>query len=256
MRTLSEAFWKATVLLVLMGAGAANAVEIKVLCANGMRDAMEEIGPKFARTTTHKLAIEFGTIGAILQRIEAGEKADVIIIPPVGTKRLLENGKGLANTDVVIAHSGIGVAIRNGTPKPDISTPESFRQALLDAKSVTYLDPSAGGTTGPHFLKVIERLGIADEIRAKAVLHRSGREAAQLVAEGKAEIGINLAQELLPNPEVQVIGPLPGALQLKLSFATVVLSGTYELDASKELIAFLRTRGVAEVIKSKGMEPN
>ena len=256
MRTLSEAFWRATVLLVLIGAGAANAAEIKVLSANGMRDVMEEVGPKFARTTNHKLAIEFGTIGVILQRIEAGEKADVVIIPPVGTNRLLGNGRGLANTDVVIAHSGIGVAIRKGVPKPDISTPESFRQVLLSAKSVTYLDPSAGGTTGPHFLKVIERLGIADEIKAKAVLHRSGREAAQLVAEGKAEIGINLAQELLPNSEIQVIGPLPGDLQLTLSFAVIVLSGTHEPDASKALIAFLRTPEVAELIKSKGMEPN
>lgn len=249
-------FRKATVLLVLMAAGAANAAEIKVLSANGMRDVMEEVGPKFARTTNHKVAIEFGTIGVILQRIDSGERADVIIIPPVGTKRLLESGKGLANTEVVIAHSGIGVAVRKGAQKPDISTPELFRQALLDAKSVTYLDPAAGGTTGPHFLKVIERLGIADNVKAKAVLHRSGREAAQLVADGKAEIGINLAQELLPNPEVQVIGPLPGDLQLKLSFATVVLSGTRDLNASKELIAFLRTPEVAEVIKSKGMEPN
>lgn len=249
-------FRKVSVLLVLMAAGAANAAEIKVLSANGMRDVMEEVGPKFARTTNHKVAIEFGTIGVILQRIDSGERADVIIIPPVGTKRLLESGKGLANTEVVIAHSGIGVAVRKGAQKPDISTPELFRQALLDAKSVTYLDPAAGGTTGPHFLKVIERLGIADNVKAKAVLHRSGREAAQLVADGKAEIGINLAQELLPNPEVQVIGPLPGDLQLKLSFATVVLSGTRDLDASKELIAFLRTPEVAEVIKSKGMEPN
>jgi molybdate transport system substrate-binding protein len=256
MKTLSETFREAAVLLVLMGAGAANAAEIKVLSANGMRDVMEEIGPKFARTTNHKLAIEFGTIGVILQRIDAGERADAVIIPSIGTKRLLENGKALANTEVVIAHSGIGVAIRKGVPKPDISTPELFRQVLLDAKSVTYLDPSAGGTTGPHFLKVIERLGIADEIKAKAVLHGSGREAAQLVAEGKAEIGINLAQELLPNSEIQVIGPLPGDLQLRLSFAAVILSGTHELDASKALIAFLQTPEVTELIKSKGMEPN
>jgi len=239
-----------------MGAGAANAAEIKVLCANGMRDVMEEVGPKFARTTNHQLASEFGTIGVILQRIDAGESADVIIIPPVGTNRLLANGKGLANTDVLLAHSGIGVAIRKGVPKPDISTPELFRQVLLGAKSVTYLDPAAGGTTGPHFLKIIERLGIADEIKAKAVLHRNGREAAQLVAEGKAEIGINLVQELLPNSEIQVIGPLPGDLQLRLSFAAVILSGTHELDASKALITFLRTPEVAELIKSKGMEPN
>jgi molybdate transport system substrate-binding protein len=106
-----------------MGAGAANGAEIKVLCANGMRDVMEEVGPKFARTTSDKLTIEFGTIGVILQRIDAGESADVIIIPPVGTNRLLANGKGLANTDVVIAHSGIGVAIRKGVSSPDISTP-------------------------------------------------------------------------------------------------------------------------------------
>jgi molybdate transport system substrate-binding protein len=243
MRTLSKAFLIATALLILMGAEAANAVEVKVLCANGMRDVMEEVGPMFARATNNNLATEFGTIGVILQRIDAGEKADVVIIPPIGTNRLLASGKGLANTDVVIAHSGIGVAIRRDAPRPDISTPESFRQVLLNAKSITYLDPSAGGTTGPHFLKVIERLGIANEIKAKAVLHRSGREAAQLVAEGKAEIGINLAQELLPNSEVQVIGPLPGDLQLRLSFSAVILSESHERDASKALIAFLRNAG-------------
>lgn len=256
MRTLREAFRRAAVLFVLMGAGAASAAEIKVLSANGMRDVMEEVGPKFARSTNHKLTIEFGTIGVLLQRIDAGEMADVIIIPPVGTNRLLGNGKAIANTDAVIAHAGIGVAIRKGVPKPDISTPELFRQVLLNAKSVTYLAPSAGGTTGPHFLKVIERLGIADEIKAKAVLHQDGRDAARLVAEGKAEIGINLVQELLPNSEIQVIGPLPGDLQLTLSFAAVILSGTHEPDASKALIAFLRTPEVATLIKSKGMEPN
>ena len=155
----------------------------------------------------------------------------------------------------MIAHSGIGVAIWKGVPRPDISTPELFRQVLLSAKSVAYLDPSAGGTTGPHFLKVIERLGIADEIKAKAVLHRSGRAAAQLVAEGKAEIGINLVQEILPNTEVQVIGPLPGDLQLRLSFAAVILSGTHELDASKALIAFLRTSEVVNSLRAREWSP-
>jgi molybdate transport system substrate-binding protein len=256
MTIVSTAFRSAVALFLLIGAEAANAAEIKVLCANGMRDVMEEIGPKFARRTNHTLATQFGTIGVILQRIAAGQNADVVILPPVGTNHLLENGKAIANTDVVVAHSGIGVAIRKDATKPDISTPEMFRQALLDAKSVTYLDPSAGGTTGPHFLKVIERLGIADNVKAKAVLHRDGREAAQLVADGKAEIGINLAQELLSNPKIQVIGPLPGDLQLRLSFAAIVLSGTQELDASKALIAYLRTPEAAEVIKMKGMEPN
>jgi molybdate transport system substrate-binding protein len=125
----------------------------------------------------------------------------------------------------VLARAGIGVIVRKGARKPDISTPEALKRALLVAKSITYLDPAAGGTSGVHFAKVLDRLGIATEMKPKTVLHPNTRAADALVANGEAEIGINLIQELMPLPGIDLVGPLPGDLQNTLIFTAVIVIG-------------------------------
>jgi molybdate transport system substrate-binding protein len=245
----------AAVLAAALSPAFGEAAEIKVLSANGMREVMEDLGPKFERATGHKLTILFGTLGVLVQRVLSGEAADAIVTPRQGIDRLVSERK--ATEDVTtIARSGIGVIVRKGATKPDISTPDELRKTLLAAKSVTHLDPAAGGTTGPHFMRVMERLGIADQMKPKIVLHPNARAAGELVAKGEAEIGVNLVQELLPLPGIEVVGPLPGDLQLTLTFAAATLAGAKEPAAAKALIEFLRTPEAAAVIKSKGMEPS
>jgi molybdate transport system substrate-binding protein len=233
----------------------AHSAEIRILSANGLREVMQDLGPKFERVTGHKLAITFATVGVIMKRIQEGETADVIMVPRQGIDRLVKDGKASAEAIAVLARSGIGVIVRQGTPKPDISTPDALKRTLLAANSVTYLDPAAGGTTGVHFAKVLDRLGIADVMKTKIVFHPNAKAAGALVANGEAEIGINLIQELMPLPGIEIVGPLPGDLQLTLVFAATIMNGAKEASASKTLIDFLRTPDAAMVIKAKGMEP-
>ncbi len=233
----------------------ADAVEVQMLSANGMREVMEDIGPKFERVTGHNLAIEFGTLRVIVNRVLDGAMADVVVIPQEGIDRLVRDGKANASTATLLARSGIGVIIRKGANKPDISTPEALKHALLAAKSVTYLDPAAGGTSGVHFEKVLDRLGIAADMKPKTVLHPNAGAAGDLVAGGEAEIGINLIQELMPLPGIDLVGPLPDDLQNTLVFTAVIMSGSENTVAAKAFIEFLQTPEAAAIIKTKGMEP-
>lgn len=240
---------------LLLATRVAYSAEIKVLSAVGMKEVMEDLGPKFARASGHTLTIGFGNLGAVVRRIQDGELADVVILPGQGIDGLVKDGKARADDRAVLARSGIGVAVRRGAPKPDISTPEAFKRVLLAAKSVTYLDPTGGGTSGIHVARVLDRLGIADEMKAKTVFHANARAAGILVARGEAEIGINLIQELMPLPEIDMVGPLPGDLQNTLVFFAVIMTEAREPLASRGLVDFLRTPNAAAVIKAKGMEP-
>jgi molybdate transport system substrate-binding protein len=163
--------------------------------------------------------------------------------------------KVLSANVAVLARAGIGVIVRKGAAKPDISTPEALKRVLLAARSVTYLDPAAGGTSGVHFAKVLDRLGITAEMKAKTVLHPNARAAGALVANGDAEIGINLVQELIALPGIDLVGPLPAALQNTLVFAAVIMTAARDAVAAKGLIDFLRTPEAMAVIKTKGMDP-
>lgn len=242
--------------LALLQALSAEAADVKVLSANGMREVMEDLGPKFERATGNRLAIAFATLGVIVKRVEGGETADVVIIPRQGIDQLVKDGKANAVTVTVLARAGIGVIVRKGAPKPGISTPEALTRALLAAKSITYLDPAAGGTSGVHFAGVLDRLGIAAEMKPKTVLHPTAQAAGALVATGKAEIGINLIQELMPLPGIDLVGPLPGDLQNTLVFTAAIMNDAKDTGAAKALIEFLRTPEAAVAIKAKGMETN
>lgn len=231
------------------------AAELKVLSANGMREVMEDLGPKFERATGHRLAVAFATVGVIVKRIQGGETADVIVVPRQGIDRLVKDGTANAGSLTVLARSGIGVVVRKGAPKPDISTPEALKRTLLAATSITCLDPAAGGLSGVHFAKVLDQLGIANEMKPKLIFHPNAKAAGALVAGGKAEIGVNLIQELIPLPGIDLVGPLPGNLQLTTTFAATIMTGAKDAVASKALIDFLRTPEAAAVIKAKGMEP-
>ena len=242
-------------LVLSLQMGVAGAAEIKVLSALGMKEVVEDLGPKFEKAGKHKLSIKFDTMGGIVKLVQGGEAADVVIIPQQGIDTLVKDGKAVSGNVTALARSGIVVVVRKGAPKPDISTPDAFKRALLAAKSITYLNPADGGASGIHFAKVLDRLGIATEMKAKTIYAKTGTDTGVIVAAGKAELGVNQLQILMPVAGIEVAGPLPGDLQATTVFAAAIMAGAKDAAAAKALVDFLRTPDAAKVIKVKGMEP-
>jgi molybdate transport system substrate-binding protein len=228
----------------------AQAAEIKVLGALGMKAILEDLGAKFEQTTGHKLAIGFLPLGATMKLVQSGETADVVIIPQQGMKDLVKDGKVVSGSVRELARSGMVVAVRKGAPKPDISSPESFKRTLLAAKSITY----GRGEGSEHFEKVLERLGIVNEVKSKIVRGEPGDTGVR-VANGQAEIGVTLLSVLVPVAGIEIVGPLPGDLQDTLVFSSAIMAGAKDPATAKGLIDFLRTPEAAKVVKAKGMEP-
>ena len=235
----------------------AEAAELKVLSAIGMQLVMEDLGPKFERATGHKLTISFATGGATVKRVQGGEAFDVVITLRQGMDPLVKEGKAPAGNVTALASAGISVAIRKGAPKPDISSPDALKRTLLAAKSIAYVDPASGGASGIHFAKVLDRLGIANEMQSKTVFPnpKTPAEVGVLVANGEAEIGVHIIVELISVAGIDLVGPLPGDLQNTIVFAAAVMASAKDPDAAKALVNFLRTPEAAAVIKAKGMEP-
>jgi molybdate transport system substrate-binding protein len=235
----------------------AQAAELKVLSAFGMQSVLEDLGPKFERATGHKLAMAFATGGATVKRVQGGDAADVVITLRQGIDTLAKEGKAAAGSVTGLARAGIFVAVRKGTPKPDVSSPDALKRTLLAAKSISYVDPASGGASGIHFAKVLDRLGIANEMKSKTVFPnpKAPAEVGVVVANGEAEIGVHIIQELMPVAGIEIAGPLPGDLQDTIVFAAAIMTGAKDAAAATALLDFMRTPESAEVIKAKGMEP-
>ena len=242
-------------MFLLVGGIAAQAAEIKVLSANGMREVMEDLGPKFERATGHKLAITYANLGAIVKRLQGGETADVVITPQEGIDGFVKDGKADAGNVTALARTGTGVVVRKGAPKPDISSPEALKRTLLAAKSINYADPASGGASGIHFAKVLDRLGIANEMKPKTIYAKDTADTGVQIANGKAEIGVGQLQQLMSVAGIEIVGLLPGDLQDTIVFTAAIMAGAKDAEASKALVNFLRTPEAAAVIKAKGMEP-
>jgi molybdate transport system substrate-binding protein len=245
-------------LAVLAHAATSEAAEIKVLSAIGMQSVLEDLGPRFERATGHKLAVSFATAGAAVKRAQDGEAADVVIATRQGIDGLVKNGKAAADNVTALASAGISVAIRKGAPKPDISSQDALKRTLLAAKSISYVNPASGGASGIHFATVLDRLGIANEMKSKTVFPnpKDPAEVGPLVANGEAEIGVHIVVELVPVAGIDILGPLPGDLQNTIAFAAAVMGTSKDAEAAKALVNFLRTPEAAAVMKAKGMEPS
>jgi len=234
---------------------AAEAAELKVLCAIAMQQLIEDLGPKFERATGHQLTITIATLGPALKRVQGGETFDVVWIPRPGIESLVKDGKVVASTVTVISRTGIGVAVRKGAAKPDISSPEAFKRTMLAAKSITHGNPVYGGLSGIHVVKVFERLGIAEEMKSKTVLLNKSGLAGVFVANGEAEIVVQPIQELMVVAGIDIVGPLPGDLQDIVVYPAAVMASAKDAEASMALVNFLRTPEATAVIKAMGMEP-
>jgi molybdate transport system substrate-binding protein len=220
-----------------------------------MRVALIDLTPAFERATKHKITATYGAPGTIRDRVLAGEPLDVLVFPEPGLDALAKESKIVPDSKVILARSGMGLAVRAGAPKPDISTPEALKRTLLASKSIVYTNPALGSPSGVHFAKVLERLGIAEEMKAKTRLHDGTSFNAELVASGEIEFAIQQISEIVPVQGAELAGPLPGDLQLTTVFATGIGKGAKEPAAAKEFIMFLMSPAATAVIKATGMEP-
>jgi molybdate transport system substrate-binding protein len=249
------ALFVAATALAITSASTAQAAEIKLMSSGGMKVMLTDLVTSFEHATGHKVTATYGAPGAIKDRIAAGEAVDVLVLPTPGFDDLVELGRIVADSKVVLARSGMGVAVRAGAPKPDVSSPEALKRTLLSAKSIVYTDPALRSPSGMHFARVLERLGIAEEMKGKLKLHDGTSFNAEFVARGESEIAIQQISEILPVKGVELAGPLPGDLQLTTVYATGIGTAAKDQRAVKELIGFLTSPAAAAVIKAKGMEP-
>src|SRR4051794_7993053 len=238
---------------LMLSAMVADAAEVKVFTSVALTNALDELAPIFEQKTGNKLTISYDLAAVQKKRILDGERADVIILTRPMMEDLAKQNKLAPGNLVNVAGTPVALAARAGVPKPDISTVEAFKQTLLAARSISYADPAKGGLSGVVAGKAIERLGIAEQMKAKTKLV-PGAESPDLVAKGEVELGIAQASEIVPVAGAQLVGPLPGELGSMTLFTGGVGAETQSAAAAKALIDFLSGPEAAPHFKSKGFQ--
>ena len=243
--------------MALAAPTASDTAEIKVLTSRAMNNVLTELAGAFQRTSEHKIAIILAPPAEIRRRIINDEIVDVAMSGSAMIRELLQHGKIVPDSMLTLARVGVGVAVRAGSAKPDITTVETFKHALLAARSIVYTDPAVGGASGIHFEEILDRLGIAKEIKAKAILNARAATTpnAEIVARGEAELGIQLISEIVLVPGAELLGPLPAELQVMTVISAGIVTTTSEPEAARALFKFLTSPAAAAVIKATGMEP-
>jgi molybdate transport system substrate-binding protein len=231
--------------------------DIKVISGGAFKQVLNALAAQYEKTSGSKLDLTYRTVGQHLQLIESGEESfDVAVLTPEAIDRLIKDGKVVAGSRADLARTGVGVVVRAGAPLPDISSVDAFKRTLMAAKSVAYIDPAAGGSSGIYVGKLLERLGIAKDVNAKAKLIHGGA-VADHIANGEAEIGIHQISEILAVKGAVVVGPLPADIQNFTVYSAGV--GTAAKGGAKDgaiaLVKFLAGSHAGPIIKAKGMEP-
>lgn len=226
------------------------AADIKVISSTGMSTMFKQLLPVFEQSSGHKVAISYDTSNIILRRLQGGETADLVILTAPLIEQLTQQGKVVSGSRVDLARSGIGVAVREGAPRPDISNLENFKTLLLQAKSVTY---TATGASGIYFAGVTDKLGIGPVVKAKAITPAGGH-VAELVAKGEAEVGIQMVSEIKGVPGAVFLGPLPADIQLFTIFSAGMLTGSQVGAPAQALVQFLTSPAAIKVYEASGME--
>lgn len=239
----------------LLLAGQAHAADLKVIAAGAVRGLIGQIIDDYSKQTGRKFDFTIGTTGQLRTVIASGQPADLLIVSAPLMTELEKIGNFLVGSRTPLGRVGIGIAVRDGAARPDVATPDSFKAALIAAKSIAYTDPAAGGTSGIYFASVADRLGIGDAVKAKAVLTKGGREAAIEVAEGRAEMAIVFISEALVVKGVTVAGPLPPSLQDYSDYAAAIPASSVDPEAARAFVTALTSPAMAERWRSNGFEP-
>jgi molybdate transport system substrate-binding protein len=251
MGTLIAAWAKLGAVGAVMAAGIANAADIKVIGSPGTRAPYTLLVPGFERATGHRVMTTWGGVNAVAKRVADGEIADVVMLPAPQIDDLIKLGKLVAETRVNVATSGVGVAIRAGAPKIDLSSSDGVRKALLAAKTIAY----SAGPSGVHIERLIAKWGLTEQLKAKIVPPIPDLPIGEMVARGDAEIGFQQVSELLPVKGIDYLGPLPADIQEVTVFSAAVHKAARPTDAAQALLKFLTAPEAAPVIRKTGMEP-
>lgn len=224
---------------------------IKVMSAGAVKAMVDVLAPEFERETGNRLDLNFGTAGALRDRVKNGETSDVVIL-----SQSIIAGLGPLVTDVTdLGKTVTGVVVRDGTPLPDISTPEAFKQALLKARAVAYTDPKAGGSGGTVFVELLKKLGVADEVNKKAVLCKGGWDVCRAIVAGEADIATTFISEVIPVKGAKVVGPLPGDLYNANAYTGSVHAKAAEPQGARAFLKFLADPAKRERWTAAGLEP-
>ncbi len=230
--------------------------DLKIYSTIGVRSAAEGLFAQFETSNGHKLAVTWGTAPMLVKRIEGGETADLLILSRAGIDSLSKAGKIVPGSAVTLASSAVAIAVKQGAPRPDISSPDALKRALLNAKSISYSHPDAGGASGVYFAKLIERMGIGDAMKAKTKYPPSGGFSASLLVTGEAELAVQQKPELMHVAGCEIVGFLPGDLNMMTEFAAGIGVECLSVPAAKALIATLRSPEAKAVFSAKGLDPS
>jgi len=240
------------VLFILAGILPASAADLKLLTAGAFKSVALEIIPEFEKRTGNKVTIDNDTAGGLSKRVAAGEYFDVVVMPPLVLGPFL-GGKLVESSAKSLARAGIGVAVKEGAATPDISSVDSFKKALLAARSIGYVDPASGGSSGIYLAKLFEKMGIAEQLKSKTVLVKGGL-VAEKVASGEAEIGMQQASELMAVPGAVLVGPIPLDVQNYTIYSGAVSTASRNRAAADELLLALADPKNLPLLKKKGLD--
>jgi len=241
----------AAALGVMIMSQAAQGAEFVVFSTISAKEALIELVPEFEHASGHKVNIAYAGGSGLAEQIRKGTRGDLFIGPEEFSDPLLKEGKLQAGSRTAFARSTTGLAVRAGAAKPDISSPDKLKSVLLAARTVSY----STGASGMHFVKLIERLGIAEAVAAKKVAPKPGELVGAVVARGDAEIGAQQISELLPVKGIQILDPLPAELQQTIVYGATAFPGSTQPEAAKAFVNFLRSEPARKVLREKGLDP-
>ena len=228
--------------------------KLKVMCARSMHVAVGAIGQAFAQQGGHAVAFDFGTVGALQGKLDAGETADVVMLSAPAIDKLAQAGKLVAGSRNDVARTFIAFCIREGAAKPDFASREAFVRLLHAALAIASSDPAVGGSAGVHLAKTFEREGLAAMMQAKSLPQQSGVEVAKRVVEGKAEFGLTLSGEVASVAGAVIAGPLPAPFGQDTIYSAAVMAGSTAKEAAADFIAALTKPGTGETWQKAGFE--
>lgn len=237
----------------VLSAGAAQGAELKVLTAGAFKPVVTALAPAFEQRTGHKLVIDNDTAGALVKRISGGEVFDLVVLTPGALDQLVKSGQVATGPAQRLARVAIGVAVKQGSLAPDISSVAAFRQALLNARAVATIDPAAGGSSGIYLWKWFDQVGLTAQLKPKAVLVPGGLVAARVVS-GEADLAIHQISEILAVPGAMLVGPLPAEIQNYTVYAGALSAKVRDAAAAQAFLALLAGPEGAAALKDKGME--
>jgi molybdate transport system substrate-binding protein len=230
------------------------ASELKVLSGSAVQPVMNELIPQFERGSGHKVTLDYGTVGGMAARVQSGERADVLIASGPQISGLESEGKVISASRTDLAKTGIGIFVRKGAARPDISSVDAFKHAMLAAKSVGWNDPAAGAPVSIYMLRAFEQLGIAEAMKGKTVAFTVRADRFGAIARGDVEIGFNQISEIVAAPGVDLVGPLPPAIQNYTLLSTAVIASSGEKEAAQSLIQFISSSHARQLMRAKGFE--